>query len=207
MSRRLLLLMLGAASDLALLCAGCDDFEMGARARRHIVINDDPSGGSNSGGVNNGGSKSDRSVAPRYDGGATPPPVNSGPCGNDFESKVFALVNQERSAAGKALFKCDSATVKVAHDYSQLQCDQRQMGHNVGGTSPFQRMQAGGISYRTAGENIAAGQQTPEQVMESWMNSSGRKANILGDYTYIGIGYVPCESGAGGPYWTQDFWG
>ena len=60
-----------------------------------------------------------------------------------------------------------------------------------------------GLSYRTAGENIAYGQRTPQQVVDGWMNSSGHRANILNaSYTQIGVGYV-----AQGNYWTQMFIG
>lgn len=67
--------------------------------------------------------------------------------------------------------------------------------------SPFDQMKAAGISYRSAGENIAQGQQTPEQVVQAWMNSEGHRANILNSsFTHIGVGYV-----ADGNYWTQQF--
>ena len=69
--------------------------------------------------------------------------------------------------------------------------------------SPFQMMKAFGLSYRTAGENIAYGQRTPQEVVNAWMNSSGHRANILNSsYTQIGVGYV-----ANGNYWTQMFIG
>jgi len=72
--------------------------------------------------------------------------------------------------------------------------------------SPFQMLQQYGIRYRTAGENIAAGQKTPEEVMNSWMNSSGHRANILNPaYTEIGIGYF--AGGSYGSYWTELFTG
>ena len=54
-------------------------------------------------------------------------------------------------------------------------------------------------------ENIAAGQSTPESVMNSWMNSDGHRANILsGDYSHIGVGFVKSDSGYG-YYWVQLF--
>ena len=60
-----------------------------------------------------------------------------------------------------------------------------------------------GISYKTAGENIAKGYKTPQAVVDGWMNSSGHRANILNaSYTQIGVGYV-----ANGNYWTQMFIG
>ena len=62
-------------------------------------------------------------------------------------------------------------------------------------------MRSFGISYRTAGENIAKGYQSPEAVVRGWMNSPGHRANILNSsYTHIGVGYV-----ASGNYWTQMF--
>ena len=60
-----------------------------------------------------------------------------------------------------------------------------------------------GITYRYAGENIAMGQRTPEEVVKAWMNSEGHRKNILSpNYNYIGVGYV-----AQGNYWTQEFIG
>ena len=62
-------------------------------------------------------------------------------------------------------------------------------------------MRAFGISYKTAGENIARGYQTPVAVVNAWMSSPGHRANILNStYTHIGVGYV-----SSGSYWTQIF--
>lgn len=67
--------------------------------------------------------------------------------------------------------------------------------------SPFDMMQQYGISYQSAGENIARGQSTPEEVVRAWMNSEGHRANILnGNYTHIGVGFEQ-----NGNYWTQMF--
>ncbi len=67
-------------------------------------------------------------------------------------------------------------------------------------------MQAAGISYRSAGENIARGQSTPEAVMNSWMNSAGHRENILStSYTSIGIGCAADSSGR--LCWVQLFKG
>ena len=71
----------------------------------------------------------------------------------------------------------------------------------------FRRMmQQFGISYRTAGENIAMGQTSPAQVMNSWMNSEGHRKNILNaSFTQIGVGIA---KNANGQYiWTQQFIG
>ena len=64
-------------------------------------------------------------------------------------------------------------------------------------------MRSFGITYKTAGENIAMGYSSAQKVMQGWMNSSGHRANILNpSFTQIGVGYV-----ADGHYWTQQFIG
>lgn len=58
-----------------------------------------------------------------------------------------------------------------------------------------------GISFRSAGENIAKGYTTPQAVVNAWMNSAAHRANILNaSFIKIGVGYV-----SGGNYWTQMF--
>lgn len=66
---------------------------------------------------------------------------------------------------------------------------------------PFDIMKQFETTYRTADEDIVMGYRTPEAVMEGWMNSPGREANILNS-SYIEIG-VDCASD--GSYWTQEF--
>lgn len=60
-----------------------------------------------------------------------------------------------------------------------------------------------GVSYRTAGENIAAGQSSAQVVMSAWMGSSGHRANILSSrFGRIGVGQVTVN---GRNYWVQLF--
>ncbi|MNP03408.1 Cysteine-rich secretory protein family protein [compost metagenome] len=67
--------------------------------------------------------------------------------------------------------------------------------------SPFDMMKAFGISYSSAGENIAKGQKSAEEVMNQWMNSPGHRANILNSsFTEIGIALYNTE-------WVQEFIG
>ena len=59
-----------------------------------------------------------------------------------------------------------------------------------------------GITYTAAGENIANGQRTAAEVMNSWMNSSGHRANILNSaYNQIGVGVARDKNG--NLFWTQ----
>ena len=71
------------------------------------------------------------------------------------------------------------------------------------GTTCFTALDDAGIRYSTAGENIAVGYSTPEQVVNGWMNSEGHRANILNaSFTTIGVGYDST-----GRYWVQLFVG
>ena len=71
------------------------------------------------------------------------------------------------------------------------------------GKSPWDRAKVLGITD-LGGENIAMGQQTPDDVMTAWMNSAGHRANIL-NCTYHSLGVGVYYAATGGPWWTQDF--
>ena len=121
-----------------------------------------------------------------------------------FENEVIRLVNEARAANGLQPLTANWELSRVARYKSQDMADNRYFSHTspTYGT-PFQMIKAFGLSFRTAGENIAYGQRTPQAVMNGWMNSSGHRANILNaSYTQIGVGYV-----ADGHYWTQMFIG
>ena len=120
------------------------------------------------------------------------------------EKQVITLVNQERAKVGLPALKKDWELSRVAKYKSQDMRDRNYFDHNSPTYgSPFQMMKSFGINYRAAGENIAQGQTSAQQVMNAWMNSSGHRANILSrNFTHIGVGYV-----ADGNYWTQMFIG
>lgn len=119
-----------------------------------------------------------------------------------YARQVAAIVNSERAANGLSPLKysdqlSEAALVRAAEIQSSFSHTR------PNGTSCFTAIKEAGISYTTAGENIAYGQRSPEEVMNSWMNSSGHRANILGqNYEYIGIG-VTYKNGT--YYWTQFF--
>ena len=121
-----------------------------------------------------------------------------------FENDVVRLVNESRVENGLKALTANWELSRVARIKSQDMVDNRYFSHTspVYG-SPFQMIKAFGLTYRTAGENIAYGQRTPQAVVNGWMNSSGHRANILNaSYTQIGVGYA-----ANGHYWTQMFIG
>lgn len=124
-----------------------------------------------------------------------------------FQKKVVELVNAERAKAGLKPLKMNTELSKVATIKSQDMAKNNYFSHTSPTYgSPFDMMKKFGISYKTAGENIAMGQTTPEQVMNGWMNSSGHRANILkASFTEIGVGIAKNSSGR--LYWTQQFIG
>ncbi|MFK7991674.1 MAG: CAP domain-containing protein [Sandaracinaceae bacterium] len=131
------------------------------------------------------------------------PPAETG-CESAIEAEERTLTNQARAENGLGALSCDVEMGRAARKHSQDMCDQGYFSHTgLDGRSPFDRMRDEGVSYGTAGENIAQGQTSPAQVHNSWMNSSGHRANILnGAFGRIGVGYVEC---AGRHYWTQVF--
>lgn len=121
-----------------------------------------------------------------------------------FENEVIRLVNEIRVQNGLQALSADWELSRVARYKSQDMVDNRYFSHTspTYGT-PFQMIRAFGLSYRSAGENIAYGYAAPQAVVNAWMNSSGHRANILNaSYTRIGVGYV-----SAGHYWTQMFIG
>lgn len=121
---------------------------------------------------------------------------------SDFERQVVELTNAERAKAGIAPLEIYGPLMNVAEAKSQDMANLGYFSHTSPTYgSPFDQIKAAGIQYRAAGENIAQGQRTPEQVVNAWMNSPGHRANILNaSYTHIGVGFVE-----NGYYWTQQF--
>ena len=130
----------------------------------------------------------------------TVPTLDSGVL--NYESEVVRLVNEIRVKNGLNKLTEDWELSRVARYKSQDMKDNNYFSHTspVYG-SPFQMMKNFGITYKSAAENIAKGQATPQAVVNAWMNSSGHRANILNaSFNRIGVGYV-----ANGKYWTQMF--
>jgi uncharacterized YkwD family protein len=118
---------------------------------------------------------------------------------------VLKLVNAERKKAGVQPLTLSEKLTSIANTKAKDMADKGYFSHQSPTYgSPFDMLKQFGVSYSYAGENIAAGQKTAEEVMNSWMNSSGHKANILNkNYTQIGVGFV--RGGEYGTEWVQLF--
>ncbi|KXZ40264.1 spore coat assembly protein SafA/uncharacterized protein, YkwD family [Alkalithermobacter thermoalcaliphilus JW-YL-7 = DSM 7308] len=122
-----------------------------------------------------------------------------------IEQEVIRLVNLERSKRNLPPLSHNWELSRVARYKSQDMIDNNYFSHNspVYG-SPFDMIRSFGIKFSAAGENIAYGQRTAQQVVNAWMNSEGHRRNILStNFTQIGVGYAVNKSGV--PYWTQMF--
>lgn len=121
---------------------------------------------------------------------------------SDFAAQVVKLVNAERAKAGLSALASDALLDKVALAKAKDMSNNNYFDHQSPTYgSPFDMMKQFGVTYSYAGENIAKGQKTPQEVVTAWMNSEGHRANILSkNFTQIGVGYY-------NGYWAQEFIG
>ena len=139
-------------------------------------------GAGNAGGGNNGGSSN-----------------NCEPADSDI-CQVFEIVNIERSEAGEEPLVYNMALERAAQAHAEDMAEKGYFSHTAPDGSDFSaRADAAGYTGFPGGENIAQGQRSPEQVMNSWMNSQGHRENILRPrFDEIGVGL---HQG----YWVQVF--
>lgn len=129
-----------------------------------------------------------------------------------YANEVLRLVNIERANVGVAPLVLDEALCNAANMRAiEMDCT-GVFGHKRPNEhSCFEVYDICNVEWQSAcGENIAAGQATPEEVMNSWLKSAGHKANILSpEYTKMGLGYSNTDCGAGrySRYWAQEFAG
>jgi len=128
----------------------------------------------------------------------------------NYENRVVDLVNARRRQGANCGGYWYSAVPSVRLN-SRLtrssRCHAADMTNNgyfshtsQDGRSISDRVHQAGYSMRAVGENIAYGQQSPEAVVEGWMNSPGHCANIMKNFKEIGVGFV-----AGKNMWVQTF--
>ncbi|WP_432280645.1 CAP domain-containing protein [Streptomyces luomodiensis] len=159
------------------------------------------SGGDDEGGSKDGGGTPSRT--PTTEPTASAPPAESAGAETAAEAEVLALVNEERERTGCAPVTADPKLAQLAEDFSEDMSLRQFFDHiDPDGDSPWERAESAGI-LDLGGENIARGQSDAQAVMDSWMNSSGHRANILNcSFKRMGVG---AHFGTGGPWWTQDF--
>lgn len=117
---------------------------------------------------------------------------------------LVELTNVERRAVGCPDLDLDPRLSRAAQAHTDEMARYDYVGHTgLDGSSPGDRIEAAGYDWWSYGENVAAGQTGPAEVLGQWMESRGHRRNILDcDFRDIGIGFTPAP---GGPYWAQEF--
>lgn len=118
-----------------------------------------------------------------------------------ISEEILQLVNAHRASVGKDALAMNSLATQLAEEHTHYMIAQNDISHDnfdERSNRLFSEENASGT-----GENVAYGQQSAKAVMEAWINSSGHRANIEGDFTHIGIGVVKNSSGV--YYFTQIF--
>lgn len=133
-----------------------------------------------------------------------------------WEGEVLALVNRAR-AAGRTCgttyhpavpaLTANAALAAAARAHSADMAANGYFSHTgLDGSTPWDRMRAVGYVHTAAGENIAAGQTGPAEVMAAWLGSPGHCANVMSPaFRELGVGYAHATGSPYGHYWTQDF--
>ena len=133
----------------------------------------------------------------------------------DAVQSVLSSVNAARAKAGCGPLRIDAALMAAAKSHAKAMAEQNFFGHGGKDGSRFSsRIKRQGYSFRTAAENIAAGQKTAGQVVQNWLKSPGHRRNILNcKMTETGIAVVdqPGDKPLRGSryplryYWVQVF--
>ena len=116
---------------------------------------------------------------------------NSGNSLTADEQETFNLINEQRTQNGLSKLQIDWEVQRVARIKAQDMVDNNYFSHTSPTYgSPFDMLKNFGISYKSAGENIA-GNSNNQAAVTAWMNSSGHRANILNSsFNYTGLGVV-----------------
>lgn len=119
------------------------------------------------------------------------------------EQEVVDLTNKERKEADLPPLKVNEKLVQAAREHSANMAKQDKLSHTLDDKGPAERLSAIGYIFSSWAENVAEGQKTPAEVVETWMKSEMHKANILSKNGEIGVGVA--KSADGKKYWTQVF--
>ncbi|MGH3349928.1 MAG: CAP domain-containing protein [Nocardioides sp.] len=118
--------------------------------------------------------------------------VSAGPASAGEGGTIKQLANAARADAGLEPLARDSALDKLARRWAHKMAADGSLSHNP---DLAEQVPEG---WRGIGENVAQGYTTGAEMHEGWMGSEGHRANILGDYTHIGIAFVVVDGGSWG---------
>ncbi len=129
-----------------------------------------------------------------------PPPVETGPA----VAELLDLHNKTRAVYGLPPLVIDLKLQAAAESHAVWMVRNNSLSHTgIGGSTVGTRVNKAGYVWMGVGENIAAGQPTPADVVRAWMKSPGHKENILGNYKNVGFGFA--RDAQGRVWWCVDF--
>lgn len=126
------------------------------------------------------------------------------PSSDPLIDQLVAAHNQARAREDLKPLKPDAKLMEAARLHALDMAEQEKLSHQGSdGSTPAERVKTQGYQYVSTGENVAEGQKSVSEVMETWMNSPGHRRNILGDFSEIGASRA--KDAEGRFYWVVDF--
>lgn len=109
-----------------------------------------------------------------------------------FTARVVELINVERAHAGLPALRIHDMLMAEAQRFSAVQAAIGKVSHRGNdGSTAGQRLTRAGYRWAVYGENLAAGQTTPEDVVAAWMGSPTHRANVLSRRAVdLGVGHT-----------------
>ena len=124
-----------------------------------------------------------------------------------FENELIVLINAQREKSGLAPLTLHLQLKALARAHcADMACNGHSSHTRSDGSSTRDRVTAQGYQFVAVGENIAAGCETPREVIALWMKSPGHRKNMLDpSFTEMGVGYLYDPKSRYGSYWTALF--
>ncbi|MEQ9561926.1 MAG: CAP domain-containing protein, partial [Woeseiaceae bacterium] len=134
----------------------------------------------------------------------------------ELDRRVLLLINDARQRgvrcgdsefAATIPLRADTALERAAALHAQDMAENNFLGHaGSSGSLPGERATAAGYAWSAIGENVAAGQTSAEEVVQTWLDSPGHCENLMSpDYSETGVAHAVSNRSDKGTYWVQVF--
>lgn len=138
-----------------------------------------------------------------WSGGAVAPTAQ--PCSPTAGQRSLDMVNEERRRHDLPALTADTVLIRAARIHAEDMAGHRFVSHQGSdGSDPSQRLDRVGYAWIWVGENLAAGQESPDDVVAGWIRSEAHRANILSpDAVSAGLAMVRSSEGEYGTHWVM----
>lgn len=114
---------------------------------------------------------------------------------------LILIINIERGNRGQTFFLTDSRVAAAAAAHAADMAAMRSVQHQGSdGSDAGDRLIAEGFTWSRWAENLGGGFVDPQALFDAWMGSPSHRANLLGDFQYVGVGTATASDGT--PYWS-----